>query len=90
MSIPDNKQTFTFEFSFTNIAWILIVATVVIFVYGVIFHGLPYEEAKQIQNNEIKNTMSCGELKQMILDKTYISRLNYNEVNHQFEWRCLR
>jgi hypothetical protein len=88
MSIPDDKQNFAFEFSFNNLMWIAIALAVVVMVYGIIFHALPYEEAKGIQYEEIKNKMSCGDLQQMILDRTAISPLNHAEVKHQFEWRC--
>ncbi len=86
MSIPDDK--IGFELTFNRIVYSAIFVAIVILVYGFIFYGIPYEEAKSIQLDEIKNTMSCGELQQMILDRTAISPINHAEVKHQFEWRC--
>ncbi len=78
----------TFELTPDRIMFILIGAVIAVFIYIIIFHAIPFAEEREMQLDEIKNKMSCGELQEMILDRTGLSVVNRAEVKHQYEWRC--
>lgn len=86
MSIPDDIQSF--ELTTDKIMFIALGVVIVVFAYVVIFHAIPLGEARDAQLDEIRNNMSCGDLKEMILDKSGMSMQNRAEVKHQYEWRC--
>ena len=70
-----------------QISLILIVGGIALFLV-IMFISIPALEERDQQLYEIRNTMSCGDLKQMILDKSGLTVRLDTHAEHQFKWMC--